>query len=71
MDALRLDIRKLAATRRVSRSSLDVFKHDLKNMVTSTVFGATQRTPLVISVVNIVGRGGTTNVVARPVGDVC
>jgi len=71
MDRLRQDIRKLAATRRISRSSLDLFKHDLKTMVSNTVFGATQQTPLVIPVVNIVGRGGKTNVVARPVAEVC
>ena len=54
MNALRAELRR-AVTQRFKRVDLDRFKAELKDYVTHFLFEQTQRSPIVIPVVNIIG----------------
>ncbi len=56
MNDLRDALRQLAQ-QRFKRSSIDEFKSDLKEFVTHYIYEHTQRSPIVIPVVNIIGGG--------------
>lgn len=54
MNAFRLELRR-AVTQRFKRVDLDRFKAELKDYVTHFLYEQTQRSPIVIPVVNVVG----------------
>lgn len=60
MNGLRQELRR-AVTQRFKRIDLDRFKAELKDHVTHYLYDQTQRSPIVIPVVNVVG--------GKPVGD--
>jgi ribonuclease J len=57
MNGLRIELKR-AVQQRFKRVDLDRFKAELKDHVTHYLFEHTQRSPIVIPVVNIVGGGG-------------
>lgn len=65
MTALRNELRR-AVTQRYKRVDLDRFKSELKDYITHFLYEQTQRSPIVIPVVNVIGgrpeRQGTTTV---------
>ena len=61
MNGLRQELRR-AVTQRYKRIDLDRFKAELKDHVTHYLYDQTQRSPIVIPVVNVVGGG-------KPAGD--
>jgi ribonuclease J len=69
MNDLRLELRR-AVQQRFKRIDLDRFKAELKDHVTHFLFEQTQRSPIVIPVINVVsgaaGAGGTTGTGAKP-----
>lgn len=60
MNGLRTELKR-AVQQRFKRIDLDRFKAELKDHVTHYLFEHTQRSPIVIPVVNIVGSGGGSN----------
>jgi ribonuclease J len=64
MNALRDALRKLVG-QYFGRSSLDSFKLELKDFVTHFLYEHTQRSPIVIPVVNVIG-GGAAEPTFRP-----
>lgn len=60
MNGLRAELRR-AVAQRYKRVDLDRFKAELKDHVTHYLFDRTQRSPIVIPVVNIVGPKGEVN----------
>ncbi|HEV2403190.1 MAG TPA: ribonuclease J [Candidatus Saccharimonadales bacterium] len=62
MNGLRQELRR-AATQRFKRVDLDRFKAELKDHVTHYLFEQTQRSPIVIPVVNVIGGKGETKTV--------
>lgn len=60
MNGLRQELRR-AVQQRFKRVDLDRFKAELKDHVTHYLFEHTQRSPIVIPVVNVVGGGGGSN----------
>lgn len=71
LDELRVKIKKLTAYKTVSRSNIDLFKLQLKDAVSDYIYSHTEKTPIVIPVVNVIGLRGKTNTVPKPVADVC
>lgn len=57
MNGLRIELKR-AVQQRFKRVDLDRFKAELKDHVTHYLFEHTQRSPIVIPVVNIIGGGG-------------
>ena len=64
MNGLRIELKR-AVQQRFKRVDLDRFKAELKDHVTHYLFEHTQRSPIVIPVVNIIGGGGG----GKPQGD--
>ncbi len=62
MNDLRTELRR-AATQRFKRIDLDRFKQELKEHVTHFLYEHTQRSPIVIPVVNVIGGKGETQTV--------
>lgn len=60
MNGLRTELRR-AVTQRYKRIDLDRFKAELKDHVTHYLYDQTQRSPIVIPVVNVVGGGKPGN----------
>ncbi|HLZ14837.1 MAG TPA: ribonuclease J [Candidatus Saccharimonadales bacterium] len=60
MNGLRNELRR-ATTQRFKRVDLDRFKVELKDHITHYLFEHTNRTPIVIPVVNVIGGGGGKN----------
>ncbi len=58
MNSFRIELRR-AVAQRFKRVDLDRFKQELKEHVTHFLFEQTQRSPIVIPVVNIIGGGKT------------
>lgn len=54
MNGLRDHLKKMTAER-YGRSTLDEFKYELKDFVTHYLYEHTQRSPIVIPVVNVIG----------------
>lgn len=54
MDGLRIELKR-AVTQRFKRVDLDRFKQELKDHVTHYLYEMTQRSPIVIPVVNVIG----------------
>ena len=54
MNGLRIELRR-ATQQRFKRVDLDRFKAELKDHVTHYLFDQTQRSPIVIPVVNVIG----------------
>lgn len=73
MNAFRAELRR-AVTQRFKRIDLDRFKQELKEHITHFLFEQTQRSPIVIPVVNVIGakggekpsNGDTNNGKAKP-----
>ncbi|HEU4914738.1 MAG TPA: ribonuclease J [Candidatus Saccharimonadales bacterium] len=61
MNNLRQELRR-AVQQRFKRVDLDRFKAELKDHVTHFLFDQTQRSPIVIPVVNVIGGGGIKDV---------
>jgi ribonuclease J len=61
MNNLRQELRR-AAQQRFKRVDLDRFKAELKDHITHFLFDQTQRSPIVIPVVNVIGGGGKNDV---------
>jgi len=59
MNLFRAELRR-AVAQRFKRVDLDRFKAELKDYVTHFLYEQTQRSPIVIPVVNVVGSGGST-----------
>lgn len=57
MNGLRIELKR-AVQQRFKRIDLDRFKAELKDHVTHYLFEKTQRSPIVIPVVNVIGGGG-------------
>lgn len=72
MNDLRTNLKKCVATngRPRSRASIDLLKDKVQRLVQDFMFDATMATPIVIPVVNVVGKRGLTNVLPRPAADV-
>lgn len=64
MNGLRDHLRKMTA-QRYGRASLDEFKFEIKDFVTHYLYEHTQRSPIVIPVVNIIG-GGSNDPKKKP-----
>jgi len=64
MNGLRTELRR-AVQQRFKRVDLDRFKAELKDHVTHYLFDRTQRSPIVIPVVNIIGGKGEVTVAAN------
>lgn len=64
MNGLRAELRR-AAQQRFKRVDLDRFKTELKDHVTHYLFDQTQRSPIVIPVVNIIGSKGEVSTVTN------
>lgn len=60
MNGLRVELKR-AVQQRFKRVDLDRFKAELKDHVTHYLFEHTQRSPIVIPVVNVIGGGGAKN----------
>ncbi len=60
MTGLRTELRR-AVSQRFKRIDLDRFKAELKDHVTHYLYDQTQRSPIVIPVVNVIGGGKSTN----------
>lgn len=71
MDGLRREMRTITARNSVSRSEVDQLKLRIKDMASNYLYKHTKQTPIVISVVNLIGSDGKSNRVPRPVADVC
>jgi ribonuclease J len=72
MESLRTQIRNASSTnRRVTKDIADAVRETVKTTVGEYLYATTNKTPVVISVVNIIGAHGRSNVVARPVADTC
>jgi ribonuclease J len=65
MNGLRQELRR-AAQQRFKRIDLDRFKAELKDHVTHYLFEQTQRSPIVIPVVNVIGGSANNNSNAKP-----
>lgn len=63
MNNLRQELRR-AVTQRFKRVDLDRFKAELKDHITHFLFEQTQRSPIVIPVVNVIGAKGEVKTVA-------
>ncbi len=61
MNGLRSELRR-ATQQRFNRVDLDRFKAEVKDHVTHYLFDRTQRSPIVIPVVNIIGGGGKNDI---------
>lgn len=61
MNGLRQELRR-AVQQRFKRVDLDRFKAEVKDHITHYLFDRTQRSPIVIPVVNIIGGGGKNDV---------
>ncbi|HKR82259.1 MAG TPA: ribonuclease J [Candidatus Saccharimonadales bacterium] len=62
MNGLRAELRR-AVSQRFKRVDLDRFKAELKDHITHYLFEQTQRSPIVIPVVNVIGNKGETKTV--------
>ncbi|MDB5184347.1 MAG: rnjA [Candidatus Saccharibacteria bacterium] len=60
MNGLRVELKR-AVQQRFKRVDLDRFKVELKDHVTHYLFEQTQRSPIVIPVINVIGGGGGKN----------
>jgi ribonuclease J len=60
MNGFRMELKR-AVQQRFKRIDLDRFKAELKDHVTHYLFEQTQRSPIVIPVVNIIGGGGKSD----------
>jgi ribonuclease J len=60
MNGLRTELRR-AVQQRYKRVDLDRFKQELKDHVTHYLYEQTQRSPIVIPVVNVIGGGNAKN----------
>ncbi len=58
MNELRGELKR-AAGQRFKRIDIDRFKQEIKDHVTHFLYDKTQRSPIVIPVVNVIGKGGT------------
>jgi ribonuclease J len=65
MNDLRLELKR-AVSQRFKRVDLDRFKQEIKEHVTHFLFDRTQRSPIVIPVVNVVGKGGNSTDNSKP-----
>lgn len=65
MNDFRLELKR-AVTQRYKRVDLDRFKAELKDYVTHFLYERTQRSPIVIPVVNVIGTGGRSE---KPAGN--
>lgn len=68
MNGLRTELRR-AVQQRFTRIDLDRFKAELKDHITHYLFEHTQRTPIVIPVVNAIAPGGKVPKPREMVGD--
>jgi hypothetical protein len=64
MNGLRAELRR-AVQQRYKRVDLDRFKVELKDHITHYLFEQTQRSPIVIPVVNVVGSRGDVKTVSN------
>ena len=72
VDGLRQQVRKLTSKKRaMSRAAIDILKQDMKDMVGNYLYEHTRQAPIIVTVVNVVGPGGRTNIVTKPVADTC
>jgi ribonuclease J len=60
MNGLRIELRR-AVQQRFKRIDLDRFKAELKDHLTHYLFEHTQRSPIIIPVVNVISGGGSSN----------
>lgn len=65
MTELRNELRR-AVQQRFKRVDLDRFKQEIKEHVTHFLYEKTQRSPIVIPVINVVGKGGNGQADAKP-----
>ncbi len=70
VDTLRTAIKQQLLSLRKSRASIDTIKQSLRDVTTKYIYQRTKQTPMIITVVNVVGANGQTNVVQKPVADV-
>lgn len=68
MNGIRTELRR-AASQRFSRVDVDRFKSELKDHITHFLFEHTQRSPIVIPVVNVIGRDGKSQIKPKPSTD--
>lgn len=60
MNELRGELRR-AVQQRFKRIDLDRFKQEIREHVTHFLYDKTQRSPIIIPVINVIGKGGPTN----------
>lgn len=71
MDMLRQNVRQIKGGRIMSRQMADLLKQNIKDITREYVYSKTDRLPVIIPVVNIVGPHGQTNRLPKPVTDTC
>jgi len=72
MNELRINLKKYVASsgKPRSRAAIDMMKMGIQELTQEYMFDKVSATPIVIPVINIVGRHGATNVLSKPVADV-
>ena len=66
MNDLRIELKR-AVTQRFKRVDLDRFKQEIKEHVTHFLYDRTQRSPIVIPVINVVGGSSNKQVASKPI----
>jgi hypothetical protein len=72
MNELRINLKKYVASsgKPRSRAAIDMMKMGIQELTQEYMFDKVSAMPIVIPVINIVGRHGVTNVLPEPVADV-
>lgn len=71
METLRTEIRRTISRQKVDRHNVDTVKQLVRDMVRAQLAEQTGHLPIVIPVVNLIADRGRTNMIAKPVADVC
>ena len=71
MTGLRNEIRQRATHRQLkSRDSMDQLKQELRTNITQYLYKRTGKTPIIIPIINLVGKNGITNTIEQPLPDI-
>ncbi len=71
LDMLRAQARQQLARLRKTRANLDTLRQSLREVLEHLLYEQAHCTPMVVVVVNVVGPRGQTNILQKPVADVC
>lgn len=71
LDTLRALVRQQLTSLRKTRANLDTLRQSLRESVENQLYKQGKYTPMVVVVVNVVGPRGKTNILQKPMVDVC